>query len=156
MGLPLRDRKGDIPLLAEHFVQKHRSTLGGNVSGVSNEAMELLERYHWPGNVRDLERCIRRALIIEKSALIQPSSLLDEIRQYQPECLSPESNARLKPWQEKERQTIVETLEQCDWNVKKTAEVLGWSRRTLHRKINEYGIKRPQRPSSNAEPTALT
>jgi two-component system response regulator PilR (NtrC family) len=77
---PLRDRREDVPLLAEHFLAKYTKGLGKPVHGVSHEAQELLAAYAWPGNVRELENVIERAVALEQSALILPESLPPHVR----------------------------------------------------------------------------
>jgi len=72
---PLRERQEDIPLLVEHFLDKHRFTAGGKVARISEEAMAMLSRYTWPGNVRDLENTIERAVVLARGDVITPSHL---------------------------------------------------------------------------------
>src|SRR5205085_171871 len=76
---PLRDRREDIPLLAEYFLGKYREQMGKPVSGLSQESMELLEVYEWPGNIRELENVIERAVALEKSSAVLPESLPEHI-----------------------------------------------------------------------------
>jgi two-component system response regulator PilR (NtrC family) len=77
---PLRDRREDVPLLAEHFLAKYTKGLGKPVLGVSHEAQELLAAYAWPGNVRELENVIERAVALEQTAVILPESLPAHVR----------------------------------------------------------------------------
>jgi two-component system response regulator PilR (NtrC family) len=81
MHLPaLRERREDIPLLAAHFVTKHAGQLGKRIAGISGEALRLLQEYHWPGNIRELENAMERAVALEQSPAILPESLPDAVR----------------------------------------------------------------------------
>ena len=77
---PLRDRKEDIPLLADHFLARYRDQMGKRVTGISGEALSLLERYRWPGNIRELENVIERAVALEQTPVILPDSLSPVVR----------------------------------------------------------------------------
>src|SRR6476659_7167448 len=76
----LRERREDIPLIAQHFLEKYREQMGKPLSAISGEAMALLERYHWPGNIRELENVIERAVALERTPTILPESLPPQIR----------------------------------------------------------------------------
>src|SRR5262249_45166224 len=77
---PLRDRREDIPLLAEHFLEKCTETVGKAIGGISREAMDLLARHEWPGNIRELENVLERAVALEATPTILPDSLPPNIR----------------------------------------------------------------------------
>jgi DNA-binding NtrC family response regulator len=136
---PLRERREDIPLLVEHFVEKLAHELGKEVSGISEGAMKLLLDYDWPGNVRELENAIERAIVTCRNGKLQESdfSSLEG------------SIGRNQPWQvpdlplaELERQAIVAALERKSGNVKEAAAALGIDRSTLYDKLKRYEIPR--------------
>ncbi|MGA2115163.1 MAG: sigma-54 dependent transcriptional regulator [Bryobacteraceae bacterium] len=136
---PLRDRREDIPLLVEHFVEKIAHELGKEVSGISEGAMKLLLDYDWPGNVRELENAIERAIVTCRNGKLQESdfSSLEG------------SMGRNQPWQvpdlplaDLERQAIVAALERKSGNVKEAAAALGIDRSTLYDKLKRYEIQR--------------
>src|SRR5262249_800239 len=77
---PLRDRREDIPLLAEHFLAKYTETMGKPVTGISHDAIDLLANHEWPGNIRELENVIERAVALEATPTILPDSLPANIR----------------------------------------------------------------------------
>jgi len=77
---PLRDRREDVPLLADHFLAKYTKAAGKSVNGISHEAHELLAAYSWPGNVRELENVIERAVALEQTPLVLPESLPTQVR----------------------------------------------------------------------------
>jgi DNA-binding NtrC family response regulator len=133
---PLRSRKEDIPLLVEHFLDKYSRELGKPVQGVSEAALELLAAHDWPGNVRELENAIERAVILlEPGQALGPEHLpLERARLPQ----APGEGATLK---EIERQHIVRVLKQTEYHQGRAARILGIGRRTLYRKIREYGIE---------------
>jgi transcriptional regulator with PAS, ATPase and Fis domain len=128
---PLRDRKDDIPTLLDHYVQTYSARTGRGIEGISDEAMELLSRYEWPGNVRELMNLVERIFIdppIEKIAIAD---------------LPQTMRASLLPRQDTvppERELLLYTLSQTNWNKSKAAERLHWSRMTLYRKIAKYHI----------------
>ncbi len=124
---PLRERPGDIPILVDHFLAKH--CRGGQVFKVSKAAMSKLERYPWPGNIRELENCLHAAILLTPGDTIQP------------ECLSLDENtSSISPgsFREMEKQLIVETLERMGGNRTRTAKLLGLSVRTIRNRLREY------------------
>ena len=133
---PLRDRKDDIPLLAQAFIKEFNARNSHDVAGISDDAMRLLERYDWPGNVRELRNVMERTTIVAKSAFIGPSDL--------PPLAGPAQAPRataggLSPGttvDEAERQLIEITLQHTSGNKTRAAEMLGISLKTLHNKLN--------------------
>jgi len=124
---PLRERPGDIPILVDHFLAKH--CRGGQVFKVSKAAMSKLERYPWPGNIRELENCLHAAILLTPGDTIQP------------ECLSLDENtSSISPgsFREMEKQLIVETLERMGGNRTRAAKLLGLSVRTIRNRLREY------------------
>jgi Nif-specific regulatory protein len=129
---PLRHRRGDVPLLAHHFLDRYADREGKDLEGFEAEAMDRLKRYSWPGNVRELEKTVERAVVLARGELITEEDLD-----------LPEEDRR-DPFEpgltlaEVERRVIERTLEDCDGNVSQTARVLDISRRSLHYKLNEW------------------
>ena len=138
---PLRERRADIPLLAEHFLKKHAERLEKTIGGVSVAASRLLLQYDWPGNVRELENAIERAVLLEIGEVLQSENL--------PGKLSPPPMAfrtgqvpatAIFPLAEIERQAVVRALEISANNVSKAARALGLNRTTLYRKLKKYDL----------------
>ncbi len=131
---PLRERREDIPLLTEHFVDKYAHSMGKLPKQISVEAMELLQSYEWPGNVRELENAIERAMVIGASNRIRPEDLPLRVEQ---ETARP----RNRSLESLERAHIARVLREESGNVSQTARVLGIDRGTLYNKIKKYGIQ---------------
>jgi DNA-binding NtrC family response regulator len=129
---PLRERKDDIPLLIDHYVQTFTRRFGRNIAGFSEEAMELLQSYDWPGNVRELQNFIERIFIDPPREKIAVSDL--------PEFMRTCSHSGPRKTLPEEREILLYTLSQTNWNKSKAAERLHWSRMTLYRKIAKYHI----------------
>jgi DNA-binding NtrC family response regulator len=143
---PLRERRMDIPLLVEHFIGKYNRQLGLTVRNITRPAMDALESYVWPGNVRDLENAVQSAAILARDDIIDIEDLPMRIRGY-PETISGLSaeTAELREnitrkAEQMEKSLIVQTLEKHGFNRTMTAEVLGISRKTLFTKMKKYGI----------------
>ncbi len=135
---PLRERRGDIPDLAEHFVRKYESKSKRGQFRISTELAAALREYDWPGNVRELANFIRRAL-----ALTHSTTLGIELFSSVARAQSPAQSARPKPGvtlQHMERQLLEATLEATNGNRTRTAEMMGVSLRTVRNKIREYGL----------------
>jgi len=136
---PLRERKEDIPLLANHFLQKFSEENHKNISHISPEALGILTQYSWPGNVRELEHTIERAVILSIHPIILPEDLptkmLEEIKG--PEILIPEKLLSLK---ELEKRYILKVLEETGGNKKKASEILGIDRTTLYRILEKESV----------------
>ena len=137
---PLRERPEDLPLLVEHFVRRFEKKFRMCIEGVSPEVMDVFMNYHWPGNVREVEHCIERAVILSRGGTIGiehiSGEILGGIRSGRP------AKAMKK---EDEIRRIVQVLEQTDWNKAKSARLLGISRKTLYQKISKYKIS-PEKP----------
>ncbi len=131
---PLRDRKEDIPLLAEHFLRKFTLENQKDIDQIESEAMDILLKYDWPGNVRELENVIERAVILSKDNSVTKTDLLME------EIGTAGYKKSLDSITEIEKKHITNVLEDCGGNCSKTASVLGISRMTLYNKIKVYGI----------------
>ena len=137
---PLRERKEDIPLLANHFLQKFSEENHKNISHISPEALEILIQYSWPGNVRELENTIERAVILSIHPIILPEDLpqkfLHAISGERPETeegKQPLSSEKLLPLKEIEKSYVLRVLQETKGNKKKASEILGIDRTTLYR-----------------------
>jgi len=129
---PLRERKEDIPLLVEHFINKYNKILNKRVKKVSAKAMDFLIDYNYPGNIRELENIIERSIIMAKDEIIDENYFyfIEQERKF-------EKKGTLK---DVEKELIIKYLIQNKGNRTKTAESLGISRRSLQNKIKEYQI----------------
>jgi len=129
---PLRERKEDILLLANHFLQKFSEENHKNISHISPEALEILIQYAWPGNVRELEHTIERAVILTSHPIILPEDLPRKIFEEAKgaKILFPEESLPLK---EVEKRYVLKVLQETKGNKKKAAEILGIDRTTLYR-----------------------
>jgi len=132
---PLRERREDVPALAQHFLEMLRVRLNKRTGSISPQAMQLLVNHDWPGNVRELENAIERALVVGKQKRIVLEDLPIAL-QGSGEGPSDES---LDSW---EKSYIAKKLEQYDWNVSRTAQILKIDRGTLYAKIKKYGLSR--------------
>jgi two-component system response regulator AtoC len=134
---PLRQRKEDIPILAESFIRKFCLEMNKDLVTIGPEAMRLLTNYHWPGNVRELENIIERALVIGTGKAIVPGDLPFGQGQIQ-EAEVPESI------HEMERLHIKRILNNTAWNISQSARRLGIDRQTLYNKMQKYGLSRDE------------
>jgi DNA-binding NtrC family response regulator len=132
---PLRERKSDLPLLAEHFFRAYSAEKGAHVKGFSSKAMRAMEQHDWPGNVRELINCIRRAMVLADGRLITPAdlNLAGETSAFQGDSLG---QSRLRA----ERDAICVSLANAGKNVTHAAKDLGVSRMTLYRLLAKYNI----------------
>ena len=131
---PLRAHPTDIPVLAEHFRQHFAGQMDKRITGISPEAMKMLEAHHWPGNVRELSNAIERAMVVGKPPLIQPRDL--------PLHHQMASAGHTDSLSGMERRHISEVLERTEWNIARTAEILDVNRVTVYNKIKKYGLMR--------------
>ena len=155
IGIPtLCDREGDLPALIEHFLNQYsdkRPDLA--IKGFSPAAFQKLEAYSWPGNIRELQNVVERAIYLAQSEYIEPEALPAAILHYQPPAKdapaasegrgesAPGGNHSLA---EMEKQQIENALRACHWSVEKAAEMLDINRRTLYRRIEKYGLRRKE------------
>jgi DNA-binding NtrC family response regulator len=130
---PLRERREDIPLLAEHFAAKHGRPEG---AAITSAARELLVAYDWPGNVRELENVIARALALNPSGLVVPEDLPERVRGLPPGIPQPRSSER-PTLEEVERRYAAQVLGETGGNKTRAAEILGIDRKTLYRILGE-------------------
>lgn len=135
---PLRERKEDIPLLAQYFLRKHR-VLNKQVEGISKEALAYLISYPWPGNIRELENTMERVVILAKKPLIEKKDLFLS----SPNITSlgkPSFSSGSKSLRKVERTLLATVLEENNCNLSKAAQILEISRTTLYSKIKKYGL----------------
>jgi two-component system response regulator HydG len=133
---PLRDRREDIPLLVEHFLQKLcAATNRRPVPRVSTEAVDLLVQYEWPGNVRELENSVERALVIGRGSELTPAHFSFQLAA----ATSMQSTGRTL--EEVERAHIERVWRECAGNHSRAARTLDIDRTTLYNKLRRYGLK---------------
>jgi DNA-binding NtrC family response regulator len=133
---PLRDRKEDIPLLAQHFLTEFNERNSKSVRAVDQEAVYLLEQYPWPGNIRELRNVMERATILAEGDFIEPKHLPGTLVAKGEETLPTVTLSPGTTVDEAERRLIVLTLEHTRNNKTRAAEILGISLKTLHNKLN--------------------
>jgi two-component system response regulator AtoC len=134
---PLRERKEDIPLLAEHFLREHALRNGKDISHISPDAMALLSEHDWPGNVRELEHVIERAVALSRSPVLLPDDLPPKLQGASGEGSPPEGPLSLREMQKRHIQHV---LKVAGWNKKLAANLLGINRRTLYRLASRHQI----------------
>lgn len=141
---PLRQRREDIPQLSSYFIQKYSKKFDKNINSITSEAIAVLENYDYPGNVRELENIIERAVALSSNDMINvsdlPSHLLDGLDLSESEKWIPIHLGRTLDDVSKEY--ILATYEYCDRNKRKTSKVLGISERNLYNKLNEYNLEK--------------
>lgn len=135
----LRERRDDIPLLANHFLQKYNQKRRKNIRAISDRAMKALVEYDWPGNVRELENAIERAVVLGENDVVEPSDLFYYGLTVQTPSKSDAGAA--KSLIDVEREHIAKTLKMFNGHKDKTAKSLGIDRKTLRLKLKRYGIE---------------
>jgi formate hydrogenlyase transcriptional activator len=139
---PLRNRKDDIPLLIKHFCQKHEGKIGRKIINVKPEVIDALVSYNWPGNIRELENIIERAMILSRNGILEAGDWLPtEILPTTPDGKG-DSSVKLE---HVEKEHIIETLKRTGWRVsgeKGAAKILGLNATTLEARMKKLGIKR--------------
>jgi len=133
----LRERREDIPILVQHFIQKFSKELKRAVSGVSGDALKILLNYPWPGNVRELENIIQRAITLSRHEVISPEDLPASIIQKADEKLFEKAVEEKFTLDQLEKEYIRRVLIETGGNKSKAAERLGLDRKTLYRKLQE-------------------
>jgi transcriptional regulator with PAS, ATPase and Fis domain len=156
---PLRDRTEDIPELAQVFLQRFCAKMNKPLMTIQSEAYDALLRYSWPGNVRQLQNVIERAVVLTQGSMITPRNLPQEVVHQVPHDSYRESASSLHPVEQtdrpaplvtasqslnladREKAALLAALEQCRGNKKKAAELLGIHRPTLYTKMKKFGLE---------------
>ena len=133
---PLRERKEDIPLLVQHFMNVFKEKNKKDIKGIEKETIDILTNYGWPGNIRELENAIERAVVITKNTFISPSDLPSEFST-QTHPFNKLSFSLGTPLAEIEKQIIFETLRKTNGDKETAAKMLGISTRTIYRKLED-------------------
>ena len=137
----LRERAGDIPLLAEHFLKKHQKDFHKTVNGFEPRALEAMMKYPWPGNVRELENLVEMMLAYGKSPVIRYSELPERIVEIVPSQKKPSMmDDEVYTLKEAERMLIINALAKSRGNKSLAAQMLGISRKSLYKKLEDYAI----------------
>jgi DNA-binding NtrC family response regulator len=139
---PLRDRPEDIPLLVEFFIKEAAAETGSAVQDITDAAMDILTRFDWPGNIRQLRNCIRTMVVMCDHDQLDVSDIPPEIHQVHQLAAGGKTAADLSglSLNELEKQAIIDTLARTGNNREKAAKILGIGERTLYRKIKEYNL----------------
>ncbi len=137
---PLRERRGDIPLLINHFINKYNQQFGMSVSSVDAEVVDIFKQYPFPGNVRELENIIERAIALSDDKTITPKDLPDDLFTFSIEDMKSEGWQSLE---DHEKEYIRRVLVETNYNKVKAAEILRVARSTLWRKIKAYSLDIP-------------
>ena len=150
---PLRERREDIPVLLDYFLKKHTRNTSRLVKGLTPETRRMMQDYAWPGNVRQLESAIERAILLCEGDMITPEDLPTEVQQ---ETKGTGPGAfKLPPegisFEEVEKNLILQAMDQTDYNITKAAKLLGLTFRTLQYRLEKFGIKRDD--GKEKEPT---
>ncbi len=150
---PLRERRDDIPVLINFFLKKHTRNTSRLIRGLTTEARIVMLEYAWPGNVRQLESAIERAILLAEADLITVEDLPLEVRQeVRPQT---EGAFKLPPegisFEDFERSLIMQAMERTDYNITKSAKLLGLTFRTLQYRLEKFGIKRADKKHGDEE-----
>jgi two-component system, NtrC family, response regulator HydG len=136
---PLRERRNDIPLLAGHFVRQFAASMNKHVEGVSAAAMKLLMQYDWPGNIRELENAIERAMVVVQGPQLGEADFVFRVNR---------AEKGHRTLEDVERAHILSVLEECNDNQTMAAEILNIDRVTLHTKLKKYGWKKTEKTAN--------
>jgi DNA-binding NtrC family response regulator len=134
---PLRERRDDIPLLASHFVKRFARETNRDVDSVDSDAMKILMEYEWPGNIRELENVLERAVVTSRKRVITAEAFA----YLSPAVVCVPAFSGPRSLQEAEAAHIRHILEEENWNISHAAKVLQVDRTTLHKKIKKYGLQ---------------
>lgn len=147
---PLRERAGDIAILADHFLQRHAREAGREMLGLTSDAINALCRYAFPGNVRELENMMERAVVLSRSPRVDVEDLPQHVvADARPPAGAGGMRLRIDAWRpmsladalrEPEKQIILAALNAHDWNRQETADALAINRSTLYKKMKQYGL----------------
>ena len=141
---PLREREGDVELLAAFFLRKFSHSLNKKIARIEPAAMHLLKGYRWPGNIRELENTIERAVLMAETDVITAEDLS---LPFKPEVSPSQKIIRIPPgglqWNDVEKELILQALSMSGWVQKEAARLLGLTTRVLNYKIKRFGITHP-------------
>lgn len=149
---PLRERRSDIPVLIDYFIKKHSKNSSHKIKGLSPEAEKIMLKYSYPGNVRQLESALERASLLAESDTITLEDLPPEMQRAEVAAFAAadgdgDAQFILPPqginFEEVERMLIMQAMERTDYNITKSAKLLGLTFRTLQYRLEKFGIKRP-------------
>jgi len=135
---PLRERVEDIPELVQFFVDRYRKEMNKPVEGVDPHVLDKLMTYSWPGNVRELENSIERAMVVTKKRILSPEDFVLNHADGEIQFSEKQSLKNI------EKMHILNVLDNNKWNISASAKVLGIDRVTIYKKLEKYGIKRPE------------
>lgn len=150
---PLRERSNDIPLLCKYLLKKFQDELGKDISQISPDAMQILNSYHWPGNVRQLQNVILQSMLMSQTGTIEVENLPQEIQN----AVREETSKPTDPYtvkgtmdeptdrstislDEGEKQTLLSALKMTNWNISEASNLLSISRTTFYRKLKKHGL----------------
>lgn len=140
----LKERRTDIPILANHFVHRLAEKSGRPIKQFTSDTIEELRQYDWPGNVRELKNLVERAYLLSEEEFIRPIDLnFSTLEQSSSVDIVTTESFQEKTLEDLERQHILNTLEHEGWNKSRSAQILGIERSTLDRKLKRYGVNRP-------------
>jgi two-component system nitrogen regulation response regulator NtrX len=137
---PLRDRREDIPLLADHFLAEFTTAYGRKPKELTPEAYHVLSEYHWPGNVRELKNLIERIVILNPQVRVDARHIPLNAARKQPDRSLDRFGSLQEVREAAEREYILKKLEETSGNITRTAELLGLERSNLYRKMKTLGI----------------
>jgi two-component system response regulator AtoC len=144
---PLRDRAGDVPLLAYHFLRRYAAQSGKEIKGIASETLELLEAHPWPGNVRELQNVMERAVVLAEGEMISPAELPATLRLPQKAPTAAVADhlslkEAKRQWVEAfEREYLIALLKKHQGNISQAAKSAGVDRKTIHRLLKRYQIE---------------
>jgi transcriptional regulator with PAS, ATPase and Fis domain len=143
---PLRERKEDVPLLADQFLREYAKKMGKPIVAIDREVMTMFLDYHWPGNVRELRNVIEAATVMAREDHLTKNDLiLADFRDPRGETIQGEEASEGTLLREHEKLLIVDALKKCNWVQKDAAELLGISGRVINYKIKKFGISIPKK-----------
>ncbi len=151
---PLRDRREDIPLLAHHFIRQYAEDNRREIEDITPDAMAALTEYDWPGNVRELRNAMERMVVLARGGKLTLRDIPPDIRGEsgrRPTGHGQEDISKAHSMEDAERSMIIRALRENNNNRTKAAKQLGISRRTLHRKLNEYGLRADEQTGNGNE-----
>ena len=140
----LRDRAEDIPLLCAHFLKKYQEDIGKEILSVSDDAMQILQEYSWPGNIRQLENTIHQAMIVTSYDTLDTDCLPEEVFNASPQShqkeIEKDPSLPITPYHEVVKKTLKQALEQTNGHIPNAAKALGISRSTFYRMLKKYQL----------------